>query len=65
MKLGIGWFAGFMQLGIRFKDFRDLIGRRLHFIKNMRNPKLGGRCAPSRGGGESEISVRISMVYKT
>jgi hypothetical protein len=50
MKLGIGWFAGFMKLGIRLKDFQDRIRIRLHFIKNMRNPKLGGRGAG--GGGE-------------
>jgi len=43
MKLGIGWFAGFMKLGIRLKDWQDLIRIRLHFIKNTRNPKLGGR----------------------
>jgi hypothetical protein len=48
MKLGIGWFAGFMKLGIRLKDWQDPIRIRLHFIKNTRNPKLGGRW----GGGK-------------
>jgi hypothetical protein len=52
MKLGIGWFARFMKLGIRLKDVQDLIWIRLHFIKNMRNPKLGGRPAP---GGVGEV----------
>jgi hypothetical protein len=39
-----------MKLGIRLKDWQDLIRIRLHFIKNTRNPKLGGKW-----GGEVKL----------
>jgi hypothetical protein len=64
-KLGIGWFAGFIKLGIRLKDLQDLIGVRLHFTKNTRNPKLGGREAGGGRGGEGVVPSLVLFIFSS